>query len=163
MKGQAHVGSAEDRFWDKVDRRGDKECWPWIGGADQHGRGQFWMEGRRHRAPRVAWSLRYRTPFPEELHACHTCDNPSCCNPAHIWPGTRSQNFQDASRKGRLHVPQTVPMAEVNRAKTHCMRGHPFTPQNTLVNSAGKRACRECAKIHRAKYNTKHASAGSKP
>ena len=152
----------ESRFWVKVDIRGDDECWPWLGASDQHGRGQFWMDGRKHRSPRIAWSLRNGEPFPDHLHACHTCDNPPCCNPRHIWPGTRSDNFLDASRKGRLHVQSSTPMGDINRAKTHCKRGHEFTSSNTLVNSAGSRACKECAKIHRQKYEAARAALAQK-
>lgn len=147
-----------DRFWSKVIILGEEECWPWKGAHDNNGRGQFWLEGRRHRSPRIAWSLHNGVPFPDHLHACHSCDNPACCNPKHIWPGTRSENFLDAARKGRLNFQRSTPRANRNLGKTHCIRGHEFTAENTVVKSSGKRSCRECAKIHRAKYDALHRS-----
>lgn len=90
-----------DRFVEKYDRRGPDECWPWIGSADQFGRGYFYFEGKVRRAPRIAWMLHHGVPFPDDKDACHTCDSPGCVNPAHIWPGTESDNLKDSSAKGR--------------------------------------------------------------
>src|SRR4028118_125295 len=42
-----------------------------------------------------------RSELPTSMDACHTCDNPSCINPEHLWAGTRTQNLLDASKKGR--------------------------------------------------------------
>lgn len=94
-----------ERFFEKVDRRGPGECWTWTGSKDQFGRGYFWYQGKVTRAPRVSWALHHGVPFPVDRDACHTCDNPSCVNPFHIWPGTESENLSDAERKGRVpHV-----------------------------------------------------------
>lgn len=95
----------EERYFEKVDRRGPGECWTWTGSKDQFGRGYFLYEGKVRRAPRVAWALHYGVPFPDDRDACHTCDNPTCVNPFHIWPGTESENLRDAENKGRVrHV-----------------------------------------------------------
>lgn len=92
--------SNEQRFWSKVSVRGPDECWPWIGSTD--GRyGSYSIAGKRIKAHRVAWELANKTAFPEGMNACHSCDNPICVNPAHIWPGTQSENLFDAYRKGR--------------------------------------------------------------
>lgn len=56
-------------------------------------------------AARIAWSLFRGIPFPEDKLACHSCDNPSCVNPEHVWPGTHKDNMQDALLKGRLKIP----------------------------------------------------------
>lgn len=99
-----------ERFHLKVDRRSPDECWPWIGSADKNGRGQFSVSnadrelfglkgGKMARAPRVAFYLHTGTM---PTNALHTCDNPSCCNPAHLFDGTHQDNMDDMRRKGRL-------------------------------------------------------------
>jgi hypothetical protein len=97
--------SLSDRFWSKASIRGPDECWPWEGSKDQFGRGYFGLRGRTVRAPRVAWELHHGAPMSKDLHACHSCDNPSCVNPRHIWAGTRSENLKDGVRKGRIIPP----------------------------------------------------------
>lgn len=143
--------SVEDRFNSNVDCSGGHDaCWPWLGTTDGRGRGQFWIDGKRHRAPRIAWALRYGRPFSVELLACHTCDNPNCVNPDHIFPGTMSENILDAVAKGRH---KANPHASGWQAdKMECKRGHPFTPENTKINSHGNRTCRICQRMHDADY-----------
>ncbi len=88
------------RFWAKVDRRGPEECWPWnVGGSSGYGR--FWVGGYMPPAHRVSWFLE-NGPIPDGLCVCHHCDNPPCCNPAHLFLGTDADNMADRDRKGRL-------------------------------------------------------------
>lgn len=138
--------SVLDRFWEKVDVRGPDECWPWLG-ATAKGYGRFSARpGHVMSAPQFAWELAHAEPFPEGMDAAHSCNNRLCCNEAHIEAQTRQQNIKYAGDLGRL-----AGRKYFNSTKTHCVRGHKFTPGNTLYDR-GRRVCRKCRAIRRAKY-----------
>lgn len=91
------------RFWSKVDRRGDDECWPWLAARKPpFGYGDFYVsrEGRTT-ASRISLALALGRPLERHESACHRCDNPPCCNPAHLFAGTQSDNAFDSIQKGR--------------------------------------------------------------
>lgn len=90
--------SVEQRFWEKVDVRSSGECWFWLAYKDKKGYGQFSINRRIFRAPRVALWLK-NGEWPEV--ACHTCDNPSCVNPAHLYAGTYQTNMDDCIERRR--------------------------------------------------------------
>jgi hypothetical protein len=93
----------ENRFWTKVEVRGEDECWPWIAGmrnSDNYGCVRY--EDRVEAAHRVAWRLS-RGPIPDGLQVLHSCDNPRCVNPKHLFLGTNNDNVQDKVRKGRSY------------------------------------------------------------
>lgn len=89
------------RFWKYVKRGNIDECWSWTAATNCRGYGKFTLDGRRQRANRLAYILGVG-PIPDGLYVCHACDNPGCCNPAHLWVGTAKENIQDAVRKGRM-------------------------------------------------------------
>lgn len=131
--------TAQERFWSKVDRRGPEECWPWNGPLDSHGYGLFcWENGQRH-ASRYALEERLGRQL-GSLFALHTCDNPRCVNPNHLFPGTQLDNLRDMARKGRT----------AEQRKTACVKGHPFDEVNTRIvtkkDGRRNRACRTCAR-----------------
>src|SRR5947207_2239107 len=88
------------RFWDKVNVIGNNDCWEWRAGRNPQGYGLFWLEGRQQPASRVAW-LASAGRIPETEWVLHRCDNPPCCNPAHLFLGTAKMNTQDMIAKGR--------------------------------------------------------------
>lgn len=90
------------RFWEKVDKRGDDECWEWKGTRDRRNYGHFSPLGgeRTRQAHRVAYEMLHG-PQPSHLFVCHRCDNPPCCNPAHLFLGTAADNTHDMLAKGR--------------------------------------------------------------
>lgn len=121
-----------DRFLQKVDQ--GAACWMWTGAKSSKGYGQFWLKGKQESAHRVSYAL-FVGIIPEGSLVCHTCDQPSCVRPEHLWTGTHSANTLDAVAKGR-HVTH-------NTAKTHCPRGHEYSVGNTRVYR-GSRFCRAC-------------------
>src|SRR5216684_2370319 len=99
-----------ERFWEKVDKRGPDECWPWMwkktSGKFQYG--VFILDGRRNHtklvlAHRFAYRLEHGdAALPDDICLLHlVCDNPPCCNPRHTGPGTRADNVHDMDRKHR--------------------------------------------------------------
>lgn len=88
------------RFWSKVNQRGPDECWPFVGAHSQAGYGRFSLHRQSAQAQRVAWLLA-KGDIPKGLNVLHKCDNPPCCNPAHLFLGTYADNNRDRSRKGR--------------------------------------------------------------
>ena len=88
------------RYWEKVDVRGDNECWEWKAGKDSHGYGRLKVRGKQTGAHRLAWELA-NGPIPKGLEVCHHCDRPGCQNPAHLWLGTHAENMHDMMAKDR--------------------------------------------------------------
>ena len=90
-----------DRFWSKVDIGGPDECWEWTAHRQRAGYGEFTVaKGEFHTASRVSLALSIGA-LPVGMSACHSCDNPPCCNPAHLFLGTPADNTNDCIRKGR--------------------------------------------------------------
>jgi len=83
-------------------KRGPDECWGWTGCHNGVGYAKMTFHKRQILATHLALESAGR-PRPSPQHvACHSCDNPICTNPAHLWWGTEKENMQDASAKGRL-------------------------------------------------------------
>lgn len=89
---------AERRFWSKVDRDGPGGCWVWMAGRHEQGYGLFKLAGSMRRAHRLSFEL-VNGPVPEGKVVCHSCDNPSCVNPAHLWAGSQKENMLDFMEK----------------------------------------------------------------
>jgi hypothetical protein len=119
------------RFWSRVVSDQETGCWNWLGRLNTSGYGQMDFQGRARVVHRVAYEVLVG-PLPEGLPDLdHLCRNRRCVNPAHMEPVSRRENV----RRGTGHT-------AINMKKTHCIRGHEFSPQNTLIGSHGGRFCR---------------------
>jgi hypothetical protein len=125
------------KFWARVDKSGT--CWNWIGSKNPKGYGVVRKNGRMRTTHRISYEM-FKGQITHGLFVCHSCDNPACVNPDHLWLGTNSDNIRDAVRKGR-HVRPPHP-----GPPSHCSRGHEFTPSNTYMTS-GHRSCVACRRM----------------
>lgn len=121
------------RFWEKVEFT--PSCWIWTGATDGHGYGHLTLHSVSLKAYRVAYEF-VRGGIPQGLELDHTCENKLCVNPAHLEAVTHQVNIARATVTG------------------YCMRGHEFTPENTVVNSQkhGTRTCRICRREREVSY-----------
>lgn len=126
-----------DRFWAKVARAGQDECWLWTASVLPNGYGQF----DHTTAHRMSYTLTHGT-IPKGLQIDHLCRRLLCVNPSHLEAVTPSENVR------RGYGPPIVVAAavEAGAARTHCIHGHELTPENTY-NPPGAprwRVCRTC-------------------
>lgn len=91
-------------FWNNINKKSPTECWEWQKGKNKDGYGQFKFMGRNQSTHRVAFFIEYGE-FDKKLCVCHKCDNPTCCNPNHLFLATSAENTQDKVLKGRHKVP----------------------------------------------------------
>jgi uncharacterized protein (DUF1778 family) len=93
-----------ERFWRKVKKGTDSECWYWLRGTTYDGYGIFWIgDGKTTTAHRFSWELA-NGPIADGYWVLHKCDTPYCVNPAHLFLGTEEDNRNDKLRKGRSHA-----------------------------------------------------------
>lgn len=78
----------------------DSGCWEYYGPAPDGRYGTVKYQGKRQYAHRVVFKL-MKGKIPDGLLVLHTCDNPKCINPDHLFVGTHKDNTQDMIAKNR--------------------------------------------------------------
>lgn len=111
-----------ERFWPKVDRSGGPDaCWEWLRYRNTRGYGRLSLNGGGVGAHRVAWKIAHRAST-GTLDVLHACDNPACCNPAHLFLGTQLDNMKDMHQKGRHAHGRTVHTARLHEDTVRFIR-----------------------------------------
>lgn len=121
------------RFWSKVEIKTHNECWEWNAHRNNDNYGVFKLGRSDLVATRCCVAL--TVGFIESgVCALHRCDNPPCCNPAHLFKGTKKQNTQDAKFKQRLW----------RQNQRFCARGHEMNEVNKASRGDGRFQCKAC-------------------
>ncbi len=109
------------RFWSKVNKGGDDECWEWQGAIQSRGYGTIGFHGKTKLAHRISYELHFGK-IPAGKCVLHRCDVRSCLNPKHIFLGTIKDNNVDMVRKGRQARNEKNGSAKLNWEKVQMMR-----------------------------------------
>jgi hypothetical protein len=132
------TASLPDRFWPKVDKASDSNgCWLWTASIKTTGYGQIKGGDKMLLAHRVAYEL-VNGPIPVGMSIDHLCRVRSCVNPEHLEVVSMAENVRRAT------------------VKSHCLRGHEFTPENIYHRPDNhRRQCRACVRIRAARSSAR--------
>lgn len=109
-------------------------CWQWTGyRRPPQGYGETTLNSEKWAAHRLSYTV-HKGPIPEGQFVCHTCDNPACVNPDHLWVGTHQDNMKDAKAKKRI----------ARAYRTHCPRGHSYADHAVIYGNQTTRHCAMC-------------------
>lgn len=91
----------QERFWDRMTKCPLTKCWEWTGCTTNGGYGHIKFCGKLILTHRLSWLIT-NGDIPVNINVCHSCDNPKCCNPEHLFLGSQHDNVMDCSSKGRM-------------------------------------------------------------
>lgn len=137
-----------DRFFSKLDPPNERGCREWNRATYPAGYGEFSLGSDVVLAHRVAFFIA-NGYWPEICR--HTCDNPPCCEPAHLLDGSQADNVHDMIERDRHSI----------FLRTHCIHGHEYNEVNTRITRKGQRVCRPCDRDRRKKPPKKPVEAAA--
>jgi hypothetical protein len=151
-------------LWSKVDIRGPDDCWPWKGHRNHQGYGRTWINDVAYYAHRVIYDLANPGVIERKgprSHADkgfirHKCDNPSCCNPAHMETGSNQDNMDDKVKRNRQnrYPGCTGPRCKLNEEQVRELRALKAKGMSNhdLANRYGISVCSVKSAISRRTY-----------
>ena len=123
------------KFWKRVERT--NTCWLWKPPFNGYGYGTIRLDGKPIGVHRVSYE-KFKNKIPDNLQIDHLCRVRNCVNPDHLEVVTQKENFD-----------------RWIKTKTHCIRGHKYTPENTRIYKGKTRHCRLCDKLRYRKNGKK--------
>lgn len=140
----------ETRFWSHVAIGSESECWTFVGASHPFGYGCFNLNGKTRIAHRIASQIAEGRPIPDGICVLHRCDNPPCCNPAHLFRGTRVDNNADMRAKNRHSNP---PRNNVKGERN----GHAKLSEHAVISIRERRAAGERVGNLAAEFGVNHS------
>lgn len=144
----SNIESVKSRLFDKSMPEPNTGCFIWTGSLFTGDYGRMWVRDKQIMAHRISYFI-YKGKIPEDFVIDHICNNPSCINPEHLEAKTQKDNSNRC-----VGSPTTV-----NAQKTHCIRGHEFSDENTKRGKNGRR-CIKCTQKNQHDWYIKNKKNG---
>lgn len=136
MQDQATTRAVSAHFWARVDSsNGEDSCWPWTGFCLPKGYGKTSHRGKDITSHRLAYTLAHGH-IPDGMHVLHSCDNPPCCNPAHLHLGTNLDNIAEMRAKLRHNFGERNGSAKLTDDDIRAIRAS-TEPQRAIAKRYG--------------------------
>lgn len=148
-RGQWPRPTIEQAFWERANKVRADNCWLWSGAINDDGYGIL----RRKSAHRFSYEMHFGA-IPKGMEIDHICCVRSCVNPRHLEVVSHTENVRRSWDRGqREHLRDRLGVSQA--AKTHCSHGHEYSIENTRIDEAGRRRCRQCDNDKAKRYHRK--------